>query len=668
MAKKNEPNSDKTEKYTEEELSSFVEELEGDTETQSETPATASKRKVVVQDQTIHHTQRRPLIQDAPTPGDLPSALTSSTPKDMGTLVKAKRSFPWGIVIGIVALLAVVSVAGFFVFNRAKKFTNTNVQLQFTSATTATSGSTMTLTVEYQNLEPVDITQAQLALLYPDGFTYSSSTPTASTDLHNTFSLGTIRSGQAGKVIIQGTLLGALQEKATFSATLTYRPSTFNSDFQQKANTEITISSSILQLSITGPTQLAPSANGSWTISYANTSDHDASNVLIQATLPDSFTLTSAKPTADSGTSGWTLASVKQGAKGTIVFNGTVNGVVGDTLPFKVTAGLVGVGGKIEPQDEQSLLVVLVKTGMSVSVAVNGSTDPVTVVPGDALNYSVRVTNSSDLELTNVTLTAKLEGAGIDTTKIANDSNGTVSGTTFTWTKDNLAALGSFKPGQSATLSFGVGTLAKIPMTADGDRDQKVTLTVNLSAPGLANNTNSSAQTATVVSKIATIVGVSTDARLYDDTSVLVGSGTVPPTVGKTTTFRVTWAVTNTTSDASTMVVTGRLPNSVLWTGKNIGRDAGDIVFDPATRIVQWTLNTLPAGTGGRVPKLTAHFDVSITPTADQVGSVPILVETTSFSATDSYSKQPLTATAATVTTDIPNDPKSANQGTVVAS
>lgn len=670
MAKKKDDAEDQVKKYSQEDISSFVEELEGDPESAatSETASVSRKRKIVVQDETIHHAHQRSPEQDAATPGDFPTALTSVGKDDMGTLNKAKRSFPWGVVIGVVALLAVVSVAGFFVFNRAKKFTNTNVQLQFKPISSATSGSTLTVTIEYQNLEPVDLTQAQLAVLYPDGFTYTSSTPNAQSDLHNAFNLGTIKSGQAGKVTIEGTLLGALQEKNSFSATLTYRPSTFNSDFQQKASTDVTISSSILKLAVTGPTQLAPGANGTWTIGYTNTAEHDVSNVRLQATYPDGFTLANTKPNPDSGTSNWTFSTIKKGTKGTIVITGTVDGNIGDTLTFKVNAGLVGAGGKVEPQDEQSLLVILVKTGMTVTVAVNGNTDPVVIAPGDTLNYSVRVTNSSDLELTNATLTAKLDGVGIDTTKIINDNNGKLVGTTFTWTKDNLTALTSLKPGQAVTLSFGVGTLATIPMTADADRDQRVTLTINLSAPGLANNTNSSAQTATVVSKISTVVGVTADARLYDDTSVLVGSGTVPPVVGATTTFRVTWSVTNTTSDASTMVVSGRLPNSVLWTGKNISRDAGDIAFDPTTRMVQWTLNTLPAGTGGRLPKLTAHFDVSITPTTDQVGTVPVLTETTSFAATDSYTMQPLAATAATLTTDIPNDPKSANKGAVAAS
>ena len=71
-----------------------------------------------------------------------------------------------------------------------------------------------------------------------------------------------------------------------------------------------------------------------------------------------------------------------------------------------------------------------------------------------------------------------------------------------------------------------------------------------------------------------------------------VGSGPLPPQVGKTTSYRVTWTVANTTSDAATLVVSARLPNSVLWTGKNPTRDAGDMSYDPVTRMVQWRRDT----------------------------------------------------------------------------
>ncbi len=657
-------------KYSDAELAEFVSALETDapdsTNDAPEAAPTPRGRKIVVQEESAVSSKHSP-APDEEQP-DISAVLTPPPPTEMQHLTKSPRHFPWGWTIGIIALLAAVSVAGFFVFNRAKKFSNTNVQLQFKPPAAATSGSSLTLTIEYQNLEPVDLTKVQLAVEYPAGFTYTSSEPAATGDGKNAFDLGTVRSGQAGQVTLVGTIIGAIDETRDFSATMTYRPSTFNSDFQQQATTQVKITASILGLALTGPTQLAPGATGAWTVAYSNTSDHDLPEVQINATYPDGFTVISTNPAAQEKSAVWKIDVVKQGAQGTITIAGKVDGNIGDTLPLQVSVGLRNSTNTIDLQDEQSLLIILVKTGVTTTVAVNGSTDPVVIGPGEMLNYSVRVLNSSDLELTNATVTVKLEGAALDLTKLANDSKGLVKDNVLTWTKDQLAALASLKPAQVVTISFAVGAKSTLTVATDADRDPHVTATINVTAPGLATNTNTTTPPSTVVvSKLSTVLALKAEARYYDTSGQAIGSGPLPPKVGQTTVYRVTWTITNTTSDANNLVVSARLPNTTLWTGQNLNRDAGDLVFDPDSRMVRWTLNTVPAGTGGRLAALTASFDLSITPTADQVGAIPILIETATATATDSYTNKTPTSPAATLTTDLPSDTKAAGQGQVTA-
>lgn len=681
MAKEKETAKPAAKKYSDKDIAAFVEELETGDETAAQPVDDDADESAAPEPTAVPAKTGKKIkveaVSDEPSahedmPASLSSALKPSSRKEMGKMTKAKRSFPWTPVISIVALLAAASIGGWFFFNRTNKFTNDHVQLQFKPVTSVTSGGDTTIVVEYQNLESVDLTQAELNVVYPEGFTYSSSTPNATNEFNNSFSLGTIRSGQAGQVSIIGSLLGGVNEQADFSATLTYRPSNFNSDFQQQATTTVTISSSTLQLTIDGPTQLAPGADGTWTVKYTNTSDRDLTGVSVVAAYPDALTLTSTKPvTADHKT--WSIPTLKKGANGTITITGTVNGTIGDTVLLKVSAGLTSAGSSTRLQDEQSLLVLLIKTGVAVQVAVNGSTDPVTISPGDTLNYSLQILNTSDAELSQVTITAALDGSALDTATLSNDSHGTLSGTTLTWTSAEIAGLSAFKPGQAVTLSFSIGTKAILPMQADADKDRHVTLSVDVASSGAAStNTNATGTkttqpTTVVVTKIATIFGLTAEARYYDDKSVAIGSGPIPPKVGSTTTYRIILKVTNTTSDASAVTVSAQLPSSVLWTGQNLARDAGTLAFDTATRTVAWTINTVPAGTGSRLPALTARFDVSITPTADQVDTVPLLVQMPTVAATDDYSKSSLTATAATLTTDLPTDPAAAHQGTVVA-
>ncbi len=674
MAKSKDETNDNTTKpskgkYNAADVAEFVAALETgettDVQDEEDSEEAGQGRKVPVE--IIDETPKKKNEPNTSLTPVLAEVLGHEPSNDMQHLTKTKRRFPWGRVIMVVVLLAAVSVAGFFFFNRTKKFTGNNVQLKFQTIGSITSGSATTIVVEYQNGEPVDLTNAQVTIQYPDGFTFQSSTPNASQDYHNAFSLGTIRSGQAGKISVTGIFIGAVGESSGFSATLTYHPVTFNSEFQQTATAQAKIGSSSLGIALTGPTQVAPTTPSTWTVTYTNTSDHDLINVVVQATYPTSMTVTSTNPVANGQAGLWKIGTLKQGAHGTITINGSLAGNLGDSSSLKAQVAITDTTNTLQPQDVQAMDIVLVKTGVSVSVAVNGSTDPISVVPGDTLNYAIRITNTSDVELTNVVVSTTLDGAGLDMTKLQNDGQAVITGRTLSWNKTQAPALADLQSGQIATMSFSVPVLAVIPMVQDADRDQHVTATISLQSTDAASNSASPAQPNTVVvTKIGTAMTFAAEARYYDSTGAVIGSGALPPMVGKTTVYRVNWTVTNTTSDASTLIVKATLPNSVMWPGTNLSRDAGDLSFDPVTRTVQWTLNVLPAGTGGRLPALTAHFDVSITPTTEQIGTTPVLLETPSATATDSYTTRTLTGSVATLSTDIPTDTKAGGQSVVL--
>lgn len=625
-----------------------------------------SGKKITVKSE--REVSRRPRITEGDDTPPKP-AQPRTPPPEMQRLTKSKSSgIPWGWIVTILIILVAVSVAGFFVFTRAKKFTGNNVQLQFQPVTNVASGANVTITIEYQNLEPVDLTKGELAVEYPEGFTYVSSQPTTTNEFHNDFTLGTIRSGQAGKVTITGTLIGSVGTTRDFRATMTYRPSTFNSDFQQQAATTITIASSILNVSVAGPTQLAPGVSGTWTITYTNTSDRDLKNVQFEMTYPEGFTVTKTVPAAKERSGLWRIDTIAKGATGNISFTGTPTGVVGDSLPFIVKTGLVTAEGTVDAQDEQQLLLILVKTGVTATIAVNGSTSPLSIEPGESLNYSIHVTNSSDAEVTNAVVAVTLDGAAMKAGSLTSDTKGVVKDNTVSWSKDQVAALASLKPQQDVALTVSVGTRTDLTVAADRDRNQQVVATVTVTSPSLSTNTNSAANPPVIsTTKVNTVLGLVAVARYYDDIGKALGSGPIPPVVGKTTTYHITWTATNTTNDASTLVVSATLPNGVLWTGQNTTRDAGDIAFDTASRTVRWTLNTVPAGTGTRYPSLKAGFDVSITPTADQVGTVPVLVNTVTATAKDAFTDHELSVTAPSVATDIPTDTQAGGEGRVIA-
>lgn len=585
------------------------------------------------------------------------------TPPDMRQLKKSSgRHFPWNWTLGILASLAAVTVAGFFFFNRTERFSGTNVTLQVIPTAEVASGSDVSVTIRYQNQEPVDLIQSELTVEYPDGFTFRSSTPNAVNEFKNAFPIGRVKSGRAGEVKIIGTLIGSINTERTFKATLTYRTENFNSDFQETASGKATITSSILAVKLSGPTQAAPGATVSWTIDYENTSDRDVEKLQIEAEYPEGVTVTKTEPTAIERNALWQFDDLAKQKKGKITVTATINGEIGDTFPIIVRAGLVTATNTIDLQDEQTLLVILIKTGVTMSGSVNGEVGGGAILPGDQLNYSLRVANESDAEVSDITVTVVMNGTALDFIDVPTDTKKVLKDKTLTWTKKEIPGLALIKPQQDLIIRWTFTTKKVLTVTVDSDLSQEITATASSTSPSVSNP---SAPT-TITTKVTTVMNFSAEGRYANDDSVAYGSGPIPPKVGQTTTYRIFWTVTNTTNQAENLKVTTTLPTSVFWTGQNVGRDAGDIAFDVGTRTVTWSLNRVPAGTGSRLPALTAFFEVSITPTADQVGSLAVLTDQAIATATDSFTSGALKVTQPTITSDVPTDPTAGGEGIIV--
>lgn len=216
-------------------------------------------------------------------------------------------------------------------------------------------------------------------------------------------------------------------------------------------------------------------------------------------------------------------------------------------------------------------------------------------------------------------------------------------------------------------MRFSVDTVDLLTVENDADINPTVTAEAAVTSPDLPSLPENSSPT-TMVTKIAAVFKFDAEARYYNDAGAALGAGPIPPVVGGTTSYRVYWRVTNTTSDASDLTLTTTLPSHVFWTGKNISRDAGDISFNAAKRTVTWTLNKVPASTGSRLPTLNAAFEVSITPTSSQIGADVVLSPSATATATDSWTGRSIEITEPTLTTDLPTDPEAAGEGVVQAS
>jgi hypothetical protein len=152
-----------------------------------------------------------------------------------------------------------------------------------------------------------------------------------------------------------------------------------------------------------------------------------------------------------------------------------------------------------------------------------------------------------------------------------------------------------------------------------------------------------------------------TFARYFLEDGTAIGSGSLPPMIGKTTTYRVFWEIRNHLHDLEKGSLSMSLPQNVLWQGTSLA-DMGILHFDETTRLVTWTIEKLPKTT----TRLGAWFDISITPSISDRGTYVKLTNPVAFQINDTITKDTLHVSSQTITSEIPEDTFANGKGVVL--
>ena len=121
------------------------------------------------------------------------------------------------------------------------------------------------------------------------------------------------------------------------------------------------------------------------------------------------------------------------------------------------------------------------------------------------------------------------------------------------------------------------------------------------------------------------------------------------------------WNLTNALHDVKTITVSTTLPSTVNWE-EHTQADIGTLTYNPVTRMVTWSIDSLPK----TIPEASAFFEVGVAPSLTDVGNFIKLTNQTFLSATDTMTQSALTQTINFQSSDLSDDPFSEESGVVV--
>lgn len=585
---------------------------------------------------------------------------------DMRSLQQADRSFFRRGLVGLTVffgILASLSWAGFFLFSPAGGgFKGEQVELSIDGPDRVKSGELVAYAVKYKNGEGTPLGTANMELRLPKQFKVIDKIPAPT---GNTWQLGSVSQGKEGIVTITGIFIGPIDKTYDMQAILTYRPADFNSEFQKVATRGITIVDSVLELTVTAPAKVLPGDKLAITYSYKNTSQNDFSDLRFRPLYPNGFIPESSDPTGeDKGFEEWKITTLSAGADGKVVITGSFASEAEGVKDAKGQMGFVDDAGEFQLQKEATSSMDVLKGDLVTTLILNGKTSDQPVRFGDKLRYTVSYKNTGTATLENIELTLGLEGMPTDSaliwSELKDKAQGVRTGNTIVWTKKQVPSLGRIDAGDEGAIDVEI-PFVSAPMTGAEKVDQGVSASVTAKIGSIDGaKTDRTAKSSPILVKAISDTTFGAEARYFDNDDIPVGTGPLPPKVGESTTYRISWTITNSLHDLSNLKLSAALPPNVVWTGKSTV-DAGDLRFDAATGKMLWTLNWMPTN----VTKLNIGFDVGIIPDESQKGKIPTLVDGTIFEATDKSNGFSFLLSASPLTTALESDPSATGKGRV---
>jgi uncharacterized repeat protein (TIGR01451 family) len=538
----------------------------------------------------------------------------------------ANKWYVWAIVLGV----AIIGVLAFFAFHSGTSSPGgeANVKVTIDAPETAPSGSQMVYKFIIDNQDPAKLVNMELELVYPDGFTYLSSTPNAQNLSGSVFSIPDLSSGQNAVVIVKVNAQGSINDDKHLVARLHYRYSNFNSEFIKESEHTVRLLASDVVMELTGPDTTTSTQPVTYKLRYKNESDHDIVNARIQLTYPEGFTYGTATPQPNLGQNIWNIGSLKQNEEGTIEFGGTfATARPGQRALFESEFLVLDDQGNYYSQASTTFTTTISSTPLLVTQEVQGADNDI-VNPGTTLTFVIHYQNNSQVAATGVSVVASVDSKAVDLSSLKAEGGAEVNNNTVTWNTASVSNFEHLNPNESGTVQYSV----KLNNPATKDSSKNITVT---SAVKIKSNEYSTYLPGNSIS-----LKISSPSDL--SSGVTVVSGPNPPQSGATTVYQVTLNLRNSNNDFTDGLLTGFVASNLSGFDKSTVTvsEASLVSYDPSTGKMTWKVGTLAAHTGDFNPTRRLSFQVKVVPSSSQSGNNFALFKTIKFSAKDSFTGQ----------------------------
>ncbi|MDD3284832.1 MAG: hypothetical protein PHZ07_04535 [Patescibacteria group bacterium] len=578
-----------------------------------------------------------------------------------------KRIF---IAIFVLFVIAAVTILGMYFFGN-KKLNGEGVSLSIEGSDDIISGEGVNLKIKYKNNESVKVENISLRIDYPDGFHFITSDPYAKTLSLNVWELEDLKPGQSGEINLTSQIIGLKDQNIIINAVLSYEPANFSSTFDVKSQKTLKIKDSLMDISVEAPEEIGNNNRVTYNIKYKNISNNTLNNFRIRLDYPDNFTIIESNGDAKfSEKDIWIIDEIRKGEENNLQITGFIDldamtsSTVDIILEVKSISEELSIASNSIDSNWYPYITVNKDIMMSnvpivLKVSSNSSDIDAPINWGDEIHYVIYYKNNTDKAINDAQISMKLDSDYLDWDSLKDDYGGEIKAEqkTITWDKSSIPSLAKLEKGQEAKIDFTI----KLKAFESGFTNKNNYFVNSSSSLSYKDGTESkSVDSNILINKIKTPIEFSTNARYYDEYGKEVGSGPLPPEVGKSTKYEIVFNIKPVLSSIKGISVKTILPPGVDFVNGLI-EDGQEIKFETATRQVIWNIDSIEAG-----KSTLAKFNVIITPDKSQIGKEITLVNAINLIATDVYSNSKINTTNTYLTTNLIGDKKAVGKDKVV--
>ncbi len=571
-------------------------------------------------------------------------------------------------------LLTLLAWSGFWVFGGGNATRSSALVVAVEGSADVSLGEEQTYELVWRNTEPQVLTDVEIRLNIPTDFTVTDLEP-APTDVDlRIWKLGLVQPQGNGRIRVKGFFVGSLGEQTALQVLSTYRANRAGTVSEQTSLQTIRYTGTVLAGNLLFPERVLAGEPTQIKYAIANLGKQPLDQLVAKVTFPAGFIpgamATGTQLDLARRTVLFPIGNLAAGSFYTATLSGVFASGGSGEATFQAETGRMSVEHGLLVAARSEARLAIAPGDLTVRLIVNGEAEARTLEPGEPMRATIAYENVSTQAVKDVAITLQLEsvvngrsatGTSLINWKEFDDPKQGVSTTksrvqTIRYDKTRIPMLAELAPGARGTIDVGWLTL---PVTS-GTKDALIRVAAQTQVSVTGERAPRLIRSQPIVFTYRTDADVAVEPRYFSEEGAPLGSGPLPPTVGKTTTYRIYWTVQKSLHEVRDVTIRAVLPTIAAWTGK-MEAATGALIYDEKTRMVTWNLGRVPENTR----ELEGWFEVALTPQAIDVGRFASLLGETSFQGTDARVNETIRRVKPGLSTDLSTDEGAKGKGVV---